>query len=57
VADAIAHALNLSQVDDEAVPDIDMPAWTRVGLSPPSCLRLFEQTETGVAALCQALGV
>jgi putative nucleotidyltransferase with HDIG domain len=57
VADAIAHALNLSGADDEAVPDVDMPAWTRLGLSPSTCLRLFERTETGVASLCQALGV
>lgn len=57
VADAIAHALDLSQAADEAVPDVDLAAWARLALSPPTCLRLFEHTESGVAALCDALGV
>lgn len=57
VADAIAHALDLSGADDEMVPDIETSAWARLALSPMQCLRVFERTETGVAALCQALGV
>jgi len=57
LADAIAHSLDLNGDDDEMVPEIDASSWARLGLSPAQCLRVFERTENGVAALCQALGV
>jgi putative nucleotidyltransferase with HDIG domain len=46
LADAVAHSL-----------DIDAAAFTSLTLSPAQCRRVVERTESGVAALCQALGV
>jgi len=57
VADALAHALDLHHDPDEMVPEIEPASWERLALAPAQCLRAFERTETGVAALCQALGV
>jgi putative nucleotidyltransferase with HDIG domain len=55
VADAIVHALDLAGDADEAVPDIDPQAWTRLGLSGEQVLSLFQCIEQGVTALCAAL--
>lgn len=57
VADAMTHALDLSHCDNEAVPELDELAWERLALKPTHCLRVFERTEAGVAALCQALSL
>jgi putative nucleotidyltransferase with HDIG domain len=57
VADAIAHALDLSGAPDEAVPEIDLAAWGRLGLQPASCFAIFKQAEAGVEALGQAFGL
>lgn len=57
VADAIAHALDLSDTPDEAVPEIDLSAWDRLGLAPASCFAIFKQAEEGVEALGQAFGL
>lgn len=55
VADALAHALDLSGVAHELVPTIDAAAWQRVGLAPAALQGLIDETETGVQALCAAL--
>ncbi len=57
LADAMVHALDVSAAEDEAVPEIDAPTWSRLALGPAQCGRVFERTETGVAALCQALAI
>lgn len=54
-ADAIAHALDLSGLEDEQVGEADMAAWTRLELSPAQYLRVFEQTESQVQGLCRSL--
>lgn len=57
VADSIAHALDLSGVEDEAVPEVDLATWGRLDIKPAQYLRIFQHTEEGVASLCQALGL
>jgi putative nucleotidyltransferase with HDIG domain len=57
LADAIVHALDLNGADDEAVPTLSAAAWDHLGLAPTQVLRVFERTETGVAALSDALSV
>jgi putative nucleotidyltransferase with HDIG domain len=57
VADAMAHALDLDAGEHERVPPLAEAAWRRLAPKPAQVLRAFERTETGVAALCQALGV
>jgi putative nucleotidyltransferase with HDIG domain len=57
VADAVAHALDLDAGEHERVPALADGAWGRLAPKPAQVLRAFERTETGVAALCQALGV
>jgi putative nucleotidyltransferase with HDIG domain len=57
VADAVAHALDLSGAPDEAVPEIDLVTWGRLGLEPAACFAIFKQAEEGVHALGQAFGL
>ena len=57
VADAMAHALDLTEDPNEMVPAIHGAAWERLALSPRVCLKVFHDTETGVAALCQAMSL
>lgn len=56
-ADAMAHALDLADDPNEMVPAIDSAAWERLALAPRVCLNLLHDTETGVADLCQAMGL
>jgi putative nucleotidyltransferase with HDIG domain len=55
LADAVAHALDLSQLPDELVPDIDPGSWDRLALTPAQGLHLLAHTEAGVQALALAL--
>jgi putative nucleotidyltransferase with HDIG domain len=57
IADAIAHGLDLAQVEHERVPEIELMAWNRLGFSNDDYQRILSQTETGVAGLCQALAI
>jgi len=57
VADSVAHALDLSRVPGEAVPEIGMQAWNRLGLEADRWLTIFRDVEEGVGALCQALDI
>ncbi len=54
-ADALVHALDLHQAEDERVPDLDPALWQRLDLSPARCARVLAVTEQGVAALAEAL--
>lgn len=55
VADNIAHALDLSRLEGDAVPLLAMASWSRLGLGDATCRRVFEQTQAPHAALCAAL--
>jgi putative nucleotidyltransferase with HDIG domain len=57
VADAIAHALDLSGAADESVPAIDLASWGRLNLKRTALPGIFAETEQGVVALCSALGL
>ena len=50
-ADALVHALDLHQAEDERVPVLDPALWQRLDLSPARCARVLAVTEQGVAAL------
>ncbi|GGX75762.1 HDOD domain-containing protein [Massilia dura] len=45
VADAIAHALDLAGVADEAVPPVSAMAWHALRLDEATCLRVFKDTQ------------
>ncbi|MHA4867852.1 HDOD domain-containing protein [Duganella sp. PWIR1] len=45
VADAIVHALDLAQVQDDLVPPVSTVAWTALGLDEEVYLQLFRETE------------
>jgi putative nucleotidyltransferase with HDIG domain len=56
-ADNIAHALDLGRDPNEIVPPLDPAAWNRVGLTQGQCFAIFENTETELDGLCDALTV
>ena len=45
VADAIVHALDLSQNENDLVPPVSSVAWTALGLDESVYLQLFRETE------------
>lgn len=45
VADAVVHALDLTEASDGLVPRVSPAAWTTVGLDDHACLQLFHETE------------
>jgi hypothetical protein len=53
----MAHALDLSALDHESVPPVDLAAWNRVSPTRSECVGVLEQTESGVVGLCQALAL
>ena len=55
LADAIAHALDLSGNEDDLVPPVDQSAWTAIGLSDAALLRVFRVSETDFEAACLVL--
>jgi putative nucleotidyltransferase with HDIG domain len=55
VADNMAHALGLSQQDDDTVPPLSMPAWSRLALDEARCMQVFKQAEAQHESVCQAL--
>jgi putative nucleotidyltransferase with HDIG domain len=57
VAGAIAHGLDLAGDAHEIVPPVDVGAWRRAALDDEAFCRLFDDTESGVRALCSALGL
>lgn len=55
VADNIAHALDLSRLEDDAVPTLSNAVWLSLGLDTALCLRVFERTEAQMQSVCDAL--
>ncbi|MBS1187138.1 MAG: histidine kinase [Burkholderiaceae bacterium] len=45
VADAIAHALDFSEDEDDLVPPVSLPVWSALGLSDEDWVRVFRETE------------
>ena len=57
VADNMAHALDLSRLEDDQVPPLSMPAWQRLSLTETLCVGLFHQVEARHQAVCDALSM
>lgn len=55
VADNMAHALDLSHLEDDMVPPLSMPSWSRLALDERKCRQVFQRTESQHEAVCQAL--
>ncbi|WP_367849244.1 HDOD domain-containing protein [Rhodoferax sp. WC2427] len=55
VADNMAHALELSQPGEEAVPPLSVASWARTGLSDETCFRIFKSVEEQHGLVCQTL--
>ncbi|GAA0754460.1 HDOD domain-containing protein [Ideonella azotifigens] len=55
--DAVAHALDLAGLAEEAVPEIDLSVWTRLRLDEARAMRLFASVEGGVRDMCAALSL
>ena len=55
VADAIAHALDLAQVDDELVPPLSAAAWNQLRLDDAVCHQLFQEVERQYAEIAAVL--
>lgn len=55
VADCMAHALDLAQLQHDAVPSLSLVAWHRLALEQTECLELFAEVERQHEAVCQAL--
>ena len=55
VADNVAHALGMSQQDDDTVPPLSMAAWSRLGLDEARCRQVFKKAEAQHESVCQAL--
>jgi putative nucleotidyltransferase with HDIG domain len=55
VADAITHALDLSQIEEDLVPPLSMDAWKSLGMDEKTCMRIFKQTELKFAGVSRLL--
>jgi putative nucleotidyltransferase with HDIG domain len=55
VADNIVHALDLSHLEDDAVPALSAAAWLSLKLNETQCEQVFRQTEAQTDAVCEAL--
>lgn len=55
VADAIAHALDLSGDEDDLVPPISAAAWSSLNLDREIMLQVFRETEMQFEEACQIL--
>ena len=55
VANAIVHALDLANNDDELVPALSQQAWDTLGLKEADYLAIFKETEMRFEALNQIL--
>ncbi|MES2935097.1 MAG: HDOD domain-containing protein [Pseudomonadota bacterium] len=55
VADAIAHALDLSHVADDLTPPVSMVAWQGLGLKDEVYLQVFRETQLQFEAISTAL--
>lgn len=57
VADNMAHALDLSHLDNDMVPPISMDAWLRLALDEATCREIFQRVEAQHESVCLALSV
>ena len=55
VADAIAHALDLSGIEDDVVPPISFSAWNGMNLDEPAYIGIFRETLSGFEQVNQIL--
>ncbi|MBA5606368.1 HDOD domain-containing protein [Duganella sp. FT3S] len=55
VADALAHALDLSGEEDDQVPPLSQQSWRMLALSDAACMAVFAETESTFQDLCQIL--
>ena len=54
-ANTLAHALDLSEVEDDLVPPLSAHAWQVLALSEADSMVLFSEAETRFHAMCQVL--
>jgi len=57
VADNMAHALDLSQLDADLVPPLSLAAWSRLRLDEAVCTPVMRRAEMQHRAVCEALGM
>lgn len=55
LADAIAHALDVAQAANEAVPAVSLDSWERLGMGRLDCGHIFARIEEGVESMASAL--
>jgi putative nucleotidyltransferase with HDIG domain len=55
VADAITHALDLSQQEDDLVPPVSLVAWHTVGLTMEKSAQIFRETEAQLEEVSRIL--
>ena len=55
IADAVAHALDLSGVDDDIVPPVSADTWNSLALSQDVADGIFRETEAQFEEACQIL--
>jgi len=55
VADNIAHALDLTRLDDDLVPPLALQAWSRLHLQDDGYLQVFQVVEQQHEVLCHTL--
>ena len=54
-ANTLAHALDLSEVEDDLVPALSDKVWQALALSEADCMILFKDVETTFRDMCQVL--
>jgi putative nucleotidyltransferase with HDIG domain len=55
IANAIVHALDLGNTEDDLVPPVSLVAWHGVGLDGDTYMKVFRETELAFIAWTQAL--
>jgi len=55
VADSMAHALDLSGMENDMVLPVNLVVWASLNLRDEQCLSIFQQVETQLDDLCRAL--
>jgi putative nucleotidyltransferase with HDIG domain len=55
VADAVVHALDLAQMQDDIVPPVSTVAWSALGLDEDAFLHLFRETELNYEEITMVL--
>jgi putative nucleotidyltransferase with HDIG domain len=55
LADCIAHALDLSSIEDDLVPPLSDDAWRRLALAETDIMEVFQETERQFEEACSIL--